>query len=82
MVKAEKNKIFIDGKEAQIMSGAMHYFRILPEQWRDRLSKLKAVGFNTVETYCWWNLHEPREGEYCFDGMLDVERFIETANEE
>ena len=64
------------------MSGAMHYFRTLPEQWRDRLSKLKAAGFNTVETYCCWNLHEPREGEYCFEGMLDVERFIETASEE
>lgn len=82
MVKAEKNRIFIDGRETQIMSGAMHYFRTLPEQWRDRLSKLKAAGFNTVETYCCWNLHEPREGEYCFEGMLDVERFIETASEE
>lgn len=60
----------------------MHYFRIFPEQWRDRLSKLKAIGFNTVETYCCWNLHEPNEGEYRFDGMLDVERFIETAREE
>lgn len=82
MVKAEKNRIFIDGKETQIMSGAMHYFRIFPEQWRDRLSKLKAIGFNTVETYCCWNLHEPNEGEYRFDGMLDVERFIKTAKEE
>lgn len=82
MVTAEKNRIFIDGKETQIMSGAIHYFRTFPQQWRDRLSKLKALGFNTVETYCCWNLHEPREGEYRFDGMLDVERFIETAREE
>lgn len=81
MVKAEKGKIYIDGKETLVTSGAIHYFRSFPEQWRDKLCKLRAVGFNTVETYCCWNLHEPREGEFCFDGRLDIERYIELAAE-
>ena len=81
MVKWENGKLNIDGVESLVISGAMHYFRTLPEQWQDRLEKLKALGFNTVETYCCWNLHEPREGEFCFDGMLDIERFIQTARD-
>ena len=63
----------------EIYSGAMHYFRTLPEYWEDRLTKLKLAGFNTVETYVCWNLHEPKPGEFCFEGMLDIERFVKTA---
>lgn len=75
-----KNKEFcMNGEPFKIYSGAMHYFRILPEYWEDRLTKLKLAGFNTVETYVCWNLHEPQPNEFCFDGMLDIVRFIETA---
>ena len=46
-----KGKNFtIEGKYFQIMSGAMHYFRIPKDYWDDRLIKLKAMGLNTVET--------------------------------
>lgn len=69
----------MDGKPFKIISGAMHYFRIHPDLWEDRLLKLKACGFNTVETYTCWNLHERREGEFDFSGILDVERFISIA---
>ncbi|MCL2557603.1 MAG: beta-galactosidase, partial [Treponema sp.] len=41
--------------------------------------KLAACGFNTVETYVPWNLHEPKEGVFSFDGFGDLEGFIETA---
>ena len=59
----------MDGKEYTIVSGAMHYFRIPRPYWRDRLDKLKQGGFNTVETYTCWNLHEPKEGEFDFSGL-------------
>lgn len=51
------------------------------EYWRDRLIKLKACGFNTVETYVAWNMHEPREGEFDYSDMLDIEDFLATAAE-
>lgn len=38
------------GKPTRILSGAVHYFRVVPDYWRDRLLKLKAMGLNTVET--------------------------------
>lgn len=71
----------LDGKPYRIVSGAIHYFRVVPEYWKDRLLKLKACGFNTVETYVAWNMHEPKEGEFVFDGMADVVSFIELAGE-
>lgn len=75
----ENAQFLYDGQPVTIMSGAMHYFRTMPEQWEDRLLKLKACGLNTVETYTCWNLHERREGQFDFSGLLDIERFIETA---
>ena len=75
------NQFLLDGKPFRILSGAMHYFRVVPEYWRDRLGKMKAFGLNTVETYCAWNLHEPRRGEFRFEGMLDVVKFTQIAAE-
>lgn len=75
------DNFYLDGKPFQIISGAIHYFRIVPEYWQDRLEKLKAMGCNTVETYIPWNMHEPKKGEFHFEGMLDIERFVKTAQE-
>lgn len=75
------SQFLLNGQPMQLLSGAMHYFRIVPEYWRDRLLKLKACGFDAVETYVPWNLHEPRPGEYRFDGGLDLVRYVELAAE-
>ena len=77
----ENGHFFRDGKPHRILSGAMHYFRIPPQYWRDRMEKLRACGFNTLETYCCWNLHEREEGAFDFTGRLDLVRYIETAAE-
>lgn len=76
-----KDKFYLNDKPFQIISGAIHYFRTVPEYWRDRLEKLKNMGCNTVETYIPWNFHEPNKGEFLWDGMHDVCRFIKTAQE-
>lgn len=70
---------YLDGKPFEIRSAAMHYFRIVPQYWRDRLRKLKNCGFNTVETYTCWNLHERREGEFDFSGLLNIEGYLAEA---
>ncbi|MBT2755554.1 beta-galactosidase [Mesobacillus foraminis] len=77
--KTSNQHFILDNEPIQIISGAIHYFRIVPQYWEDRLLKLKACGFNTVETYVPWNLHEPREGEYNFEGIANVTEFIRIA---
>lgn len=79
VLTVQGSQFILDGEPIQILSGAIHYFRVVPEYWEDRLLKLKACGFNTVETYVPWNVHEPQPGEYCFEGMADVEKFIRLA---
>ncbi len=77
----DARQFYLDGEPFVIRSAAMHYFRIVPQYWYDRLKKLKDCGFNTVETYTCWNLHERREGEFDFSGILDLERYVATAAE-
>ena len=79
--KIADRQVIFNGKVQPVLSGAVHYFRTLPEQWHDRLLKLKCCGFNTVETYLSWHLHEEYEGRFDFSGRLDFVRFIETASE-
>ena len=56
----ENGKFLYNGYEIRIISGSIHYFRVVPEYWRDRLEKLKNCGFNTVETYIPWNYMNQR----------------------
>lgn len=72
---------YLDGKPFKILSGAIHYFRVPQEDWYHSLYNLKALGFNTVETYVPWNLHEFKKGVFSFDGILDIELFLKTAQE-
>lgn len=72
-------QICLDNKPFRILAGAMHYFRIHPELWEDRLRKLKAMGLNTLETYSAWNVHEPNPGEWNFTGFADIERYFQLA---
>lgn len=72
---------YLNGKQHQIISGTMHYFRTHPNAWKDRLEKMKDCGLNAVETYVAWNLHESQEGQFYFEGFADIERFLRTAEE-
>ncbi len=76
-----KEDFYLNGERFQIISGSIHYFRVVPEYWQDRLEKLKAMGCNTVETYIPWNLHEKKKGEFDFTGILDICRFVKLAEE-
>lgn len=77
----DDNNFYLDKEKFQILSGAIHYFRVVPQYWKDRLVKLSQCGFNTVETVTCWNLHEKKEGLFDFTGILDLGKFIDTAKE-
>ena len=79
--KSAPNGFMLDAKPFRILAGAIHYFRVPREYWKDRLLKLKACGFNTVETYVAWNAHMPNERTFLTDGMLDIGAFLDLAGE-
>lgn len=68
-----------NGKTIKIISGAVHYFRNMPDTWDDIFDKMVACGFNTVETYCAWNIHEPIKGQFTFSGRFDIALFLKKA---
>ena len=80
-VTLKPDGLYIDDKRFDMLSGDIHYFRIYPGGLRRRLEYAKAFGLNTIQTYCPWNLHEPKKGEFNFSGMLDLKGFLELADE-
>jgi beta-galactosidase len=67
----------LDGEPFRILSGALHYFRVHPGHWADRIRKARQMGLNTIETYIAWNAHAPREGHFSLAGGLDLGRFLD-----
>jgi beta-galactosidase len=82
MLTHDDKQYLLDGKPFQIISGEMHYPRIPRAYWRDRMRKARAMGLNTICTYVFWNLHEPKPGQFDFSDNLDVAAFVRDAQKE
>ena len=65
------------GEPFRILSGAIHYFRVHPHHWEDRIRKARQMGLNTVETYVAWNAHAPSKRDFRLTGELDLGRFLD-----
>src|SRR5689334_16223523 len=63
-IDLEADHFALDGRAFQIRCGEVHAPRVPREYWRHRLQLARAMGLNTVCAYLFWNLHEPREGEF------------------
>ncbi len=74
------DSFLIDGSATRVISGAIHYWRVHPDQWESRVAWAKHLGLNTVETYVPWHLHEPVRGQRRFEGALDLVRFLEVVH--
>jgi Glycosyl hydrolases family 35/Beta-galactosidase, domain 2 len=68
----------INGRDTFLHGGCFHYTRCPQPLWWDRLLKFKRAGFNTVESYVFWNYHEQEEGHADF---TELESFIQMVKE-
>ncbi|KAL9224192.1 hypothetical protein vseg_000254 [Gypsophila vaccaria] len=73
--------IMINGERKIILSGSIHYPRSTPEMWPDLIRKGKEGGLDAIETYVFWNAHEPVRRQYDFNGNNDLIRFIKTVQD-
>lgn len=69
----------INGKRTFLVSGSIHYARVPRALWADRLLRMKRAGFNTVQSYLFWNVHEPEKGEWNFQNRADLNAFLKLA---
>eukprot|EP01050_Picozoa_sp_SAG11_P007003 SAG11_NODE_569_length_8458_cov_5.574231_6_plen_272_part_00 len=77
--KIQDDRFLRDGKSTQIRSGSLHYSRVPPQYWQDRLRRMRALGLNSVTTYVPWNFHETVEGEFNFAGPADIGAFLSVC---
>ncbi|TFC61665.1 MULTISPECIES: glycoside hydrolase family 35 protein [unclassified Cryobacterium] len=67
----------LNGEPFRVLAGAIHYFRVHPDHWADRIHKARLMGLNTIETYVAWNAHSPARGGFDTEGQLDLARFLD-----
>ncbi|KAF1861390.1 hypothetical protein Lal_00025688 [Lupinus albus] len=77
-VTYDRKAILINGQRRILFSGSIHYPRSTPDMWEDLIYKAKEGGLDVIETYVFWNVHEPSPGNYKFDGRYDLVRFVKT----
>ncbi|KAL1810172.1 hypothetical protein ACET3Z_027162 [Daucus carota] len=78
-VTYDSKAIVINGQRRILISGSIHYPRSTPEMWEDLIVKAKQGGLDVIETYVFWNVHEPTPGNYNFEGRYDIVRFLKTV---
>ncbi|XP_016559947.1 beta-galactosidase 8 isoform X1 [Capsicum annuum] len=80
-VTYDHKALVIDGERRILQSGSVHYPRTTPEIWPEIFRKAKEGGLDVIESYVFWNYHEPVKGEYYFKGRFDLVRFVKTVQE-
>jgi len=85
-VTSDKRSFLINGQRTLFLSAGLHYPRFTPAMWEDLLLKVKADGYNMIQTYVFWNAHQHKQdildfnggygggiaGSYNLTGFLDV----------
>ncbi|XP_050256859.1 beta-galactosidase 6-like [Quercus robur] len=77
-VTYDGRSLIINGKRKILFSGSIHYPRSTPQMWPSLIAKAKKGGLDVIQTYVFWNLHEPQPGQYDFKGRYDLVRFIKN----
>ncbi|XP_042031931.1 beta-galactosidase 16-like isoform X1 [Salvia splendens] len=79
-VTYDGRSLIIDGHRKLIFSGSIHYPRSTPDMWPSLISKAISGGLDAIDTYVFWNLHEPQPGQYDFSGRRDLVSFIKEVH--
>ncbi|XP_061371069.1 beta-galactosidase 1-like isoform X3 [Gastrolobium bilobum] len=80
-VSYDSKAITINGQRRILISGSIHYPRSTPEMWPDLIQKAKEGGLDVIQTYVFWNGHEPSPGQYYFEGNYDLVKFIKLVQQ-
>ncbi|KAK3230599.1 hypothetical protein Dsin_002480 [Dipteronia sinensis] len=75
-VSYDATSLIINGQHKILFSGSIHYPRSPPQMWPSLIEKAKQGGIDVIQTYVFWNLHEPKQGQYDFSGRNDIIGFI------
>ncbi|XP_047317232.1 beta-galactosidase 8 [Impatiens glandulifera] len=77
-VTYDNRALIINGRRRLLVSGSIHYPRSTPDMWPDLIQKSKDGGLDVIETYVFWNIHEPARNQYDFQGRKDLVQFVKV----
>ncbi|XP_057978440.1 beta-galactosidase 1 [Malania oleifera] len=80
-VSYDSRALIVNGQRRILISGSIHYPRSTPEMWPDLIQKAKDGGLDVIQTYVFWNGHEPSPGKYYFEERYDLVRFIKLVQQ-
>ncbi|XP_071716629.1 beta-galactosidase 10-like [Rutidosis leptorrhynchoides] len=80
-VTYDKRSLIIDGERKLLISAAIHYPRSVPAMWPGLVKAAKEGGVDVIETYVFWNGHEPSPGNYYFGGRYDLVKFVKIVQD-
>jgi beta-galactosidase len=75
-IKVRYNGLEIDGNLLPLFSGTFHYWRSPREAWAGIFDSIKALGFQVVESYVPWSVHEIAPGDFDF-GKVDEKKDLD-----
>nr|GMC53586.1 beta-galactosidase 16 isoform X1 [Ipomoea batatas] len=75
-VTYDGRSLIINGERKLLFSGSIHYPRSTPDMWPSLIKRAKNGGLDVIETYVFWNEHEPQPGQFDFSGRKDIVSFI------
>ncbi|CAJ1973023.1 unnamed protein product [Sphenostylis stenocarpa] len=78
-VTYDGKSLFINGRREMLFSGSIHYPRSTPDMWPIILDNARRGGLNVIQTYVFWNAHEPQPGQFNFEGNYDLVKFIKLV---
>uniref|UniRef100_A0A2P2KL66 beta-galactosidase n=1 Tax=Rhizophora mucronata TaxID=61149 RepID=A0A2P2KL66_RHIMU len=80
-VSYDHKAIKVNGQRRILISGSIHYPRSTPEMWPDLIQKAKDGGLDVIQTYVFWNGHEPSPGNYYFEDRYDLVKFVKLVQQ-
>ncbi|KAF8027468.1 hypothetical protein BT93_E0389 [Corymbia citriodora subsp. variegata] len=78
-VTYDHRSLIIDGQRKLFISASIHYPRSVPGMWPGLVQTAKEGGANTIESYVFWNGHEPSQGSYYFEDRYDLVKFVKIV---
>ncbi|XP_048130365.1 beta-galactosidase 16-like isoform X2 [Rhodamnia argentea] len=78
-VTYDGRSLIVDGERKILFSGSIHYPRSTPQMWPSLIAKAKQGGIDVIQTYVFWNQHEPQQGQYDFGGNKDIVRLMKEV---
>ncbi|KAK1370335.1 Beta-galactosidase [Heracleum sosnowskyi] len=80
-ISYDERSMIINGKRELVFSGSIHYPRTQPQMWPELFERAKAGGINCIQTYVFWNYHEPIQDQFQFEGNGDIIKFFKVAHQ-